>query len=115
MEQVQQLKDMREAAQKRLHVAREDIKRQLLALENSADAKLVKSLGVLISDLELLTQNATTPAVNAPVQETPKAKVENVAENALANALGTPAPAAQPKAESLSELADQLRGTMASS
>lgn len=113
MEQVNQLKQMREAAQQRMNTAREGIKQQLLALENSADAKLVKSLGTLIADLELLAapaiQSSATTSIATP-------SVENVAENALADALGTPAPAAAPvtaKADSLSALTEQLRGTMA--
>lgn len=110
MDQLNQLKQMRDDAQKRIQTARDGIKQQLLALENSADAKLVKSLGVLIADLELLSQpvaETTAPsAATVPVTE----KVEDVAQNALADALG-----AQPKtakADTLSELTEQLRGTL---
>lgn len=45
MEQIKQLREMRDAAQKRIEDA-------LAAIQNSADAKLVNSLTALIKDLE---------------------------------------------------------------
>lgn len=57
MEQIKQLKDMRDAAQQRIEDA-------LAAIQNSPDAKLVNSLTTLIRDLEqsIGDTNSSKPA-----------------------------------------------------
>lgn len=52
VDQIEQLKAMREEAQKRIEQKRELIKKQMHALAVSADAKLIKSLSPLIENLE---------------------------------------------------------------
>lgn len=52
VDQIEQLKAMREQAQRRIEHKRQIIKEQMHALAISADAKLIKSLNPLISNLE---------------------------------------------------------------
>lgn len=52
MEHIEQLKSMREQAQKRVGQKRDAIKKQMYALTTSADAQLIKSLNPLIENLE---------------------------------------------------------------
>lgn len=115
MEQIGQLKEIRTAAKIRLDRARDDIKAQLLALEHSADAKLVKSLGTLISELESTISESASPSSRPAAtsyygqsRENNESTVKG-ADSGASEDDDKKAPSTAAKAETLTALTDQLR------
>ncbi|MFK7903243.1 MAG: hypothetical protein AB8B49_10435 [Nitratireductor sp.] len=84
MEELSQLKVMRDLARGRLDVKRREIETQLVALTRSPDAKLIKSLNQLISDIE--NSIAIEPVHEAPSIdnfEAPETNLDDMAKQAL--------------------------------
>ena len=108
MDQLKNLIEIRDAARIRIDQAKAELRAQFLALESSADAKLVSSLSILIIELGNMDVSLPRRVPVSPIHQN-SSDMEKVAENALIDALADAQRATTVQLDS--SIDDQILGT----